>query len=398
MQLHHFADDPLERYSQEAVNSTLRMSCNDLRYFDYMCWKEVIDSLATDSPLVMLSSQLTNRLKKASDEMIKRLCSGAVATFAFRRKRSLKAVPVGKQTMRMYILQHKYTAAQFGYEYATQVYGISYAESCAISKASGFMDNLRSDSYSFELRCSEKVLCELLKAKSEDKSAIERLRIRKIQECLTEEKTTKPECSPRDTLASYDPDTEEGRANIDSSKKLLARRMLIQGYTTHTVSVELGLSLRQCRHVAEHTKSAKYLDSIPSSSASAGGVLKPYLPSVHSSKSNKTSQFILRCKETVMNASLIMRIYISLGGDETKTATQISMISIAYSLYCAARHDVYGLAERSGAKRLTIQDAWILAVDYRSRRGYLDTCRACKSDIFRSTIQRQDSCSCPFCS
>lgn len=396
MKLQHYADDPLERFSQDAIDSTLRLSCDDLRYYDYMLWESVITSIRDNAPLISLGKELKNNLLNCNDTQLKRLCSGAVATFAFRNIDRLGDTPVTKGIFRMYIQQHKYTAARYGSEYATQVYGITHEESQRLSGASLFLDSFNTKRYKLVLRCSERTLNELIKLE-DDVEKEQNLRFRKNMEVLSETKTTEPNIKTRNTVVAYDPETDEGRANIDTSKKLLARRMFIQGFTTHAVSVELGLTPRQCRHVAEHARAAKYLDSIPSSSSSAGGVLKPLAPAGKGVKSSKTVKLLLRCNETIINASLFMRIYISLGGEDTKESTQVALISLAYGLYCAVRHDVYGLAERSGEKRLTIQDGWILAVDYRSRRSYMTHCNKCGADAFRSTIQRHDGTQCPHC-
>lgn len=397
MQLLHFTEDPLERFSQEAVNSVLRLSCEDLRYYDYMCWETVIESVREGKPLFRMRRILQQKLMECTPDQIRNLCSGAVSSFAFRPKTGMTGYKLPDYLMRTYLLQHKNTAYRYGVESATQVFGITFSESSSILNLCGFMEGFPIESYRMVLRCSERTIIELLSLDKSKVAKVKEVRLRKIQECLSEDGTTSPEYALPNFVVAYDAATDEGRANIDASKKLLARMMYIQGYTTHAVSVELGLTLRQCRHIAEHAMAAKYLDGIPSSSVSAGDVLKS-MASSNSSKSTKTCRHLLRCKETVANASLFMRLYISLGGKRTRTATQVSQITRAYGLYCAARHDVYGLAERSSKKRLTIQDAWILAVDYRSYRSYLDRCKHCGSDIFRSTIQSHESCECPFCS
>lgn len=397
MQLQAFADDPLERFSQEAIDSTLRRSCDDLRYYDYMCWYELIESIRNGAPLLGISEELKSALVNATDERLKLLCSGSIATFAIRHKSRITDVNIPQSMMRMYVQQHKFSAIRYGNEYATQVYGITYSESNTLVSISGFMDGLITESYEAVLRCSENTILTLLTEKDATQERIQHLRLKKVYECLCEDETTEPNCVKQNTISAYDPETDEGRSNIDTSKKLLARKMLIQGFTAHAVSVELGLTPRQCRHVAEQARAAKYLDAIPSSSPTAYDNIRPSVLTGKNAKASKTCKFLLRCQETIINSSILMRIYISLGGETVRESTQVATISLAYGIYCSIRHDVYGLAERGSDKRLTLQDAWILAVDYRSHRSFIERCKGCGTDTFISTIQKKNSCECQFC-
>lgn len=375
----YHTEDHLERMSQDAVRSVLATSCDDLRFYDYICWQHVIDSLsAASQPLIEMSSELKNLLKSCDKEKLKLLCSGSVASFTIAPKNCLRQSSIPQSLMRSYVLQHKYTATHKGCEYATQVYGISHTESTTLTRISGFLDNIRTEQYTLILRCSERAIISLLKDSGEEE--VIQFKMRKIQESLSHKSSTQPDCTDFEMASQYDTSIE-GRANEDLSKKLAARKMLVQGFSANTVSVELGLSARQCRTVAAQTRSANYLEHVNSTST----------------KSSKSVTGILRTSDTCANASILMRAYASLGGAGAQESTQIRHIVTAYTLYCAIRHDVYGLAERSHKSRFSIQDAWILAVDYRSRRSYLTTCRSCSSQILRSTIQKQVGCECPFC-
>lgn len=375
----YHTEDNLERMSQDAVRSTLAISCDDLRFYDYICWQHVIDSLNTgEQPLLEASTELKTLLKSCDKEKLKLLCSGSVASFTISPKNSLRQCSIPQSLMRSYVLQHKFTATHKGSEYATQVYGISHSESTTLTRISGFLDNIRTEQYTLTLRCSEKTVISLLKLSGEEE--VTQAKMRKIQESLSHESSIQPDCTELEMAGQYDTSIE-GRANEDLAKKLAARKMLVQGFSANTVSVELGLSARQCRTVAAQARSANYLEHVNSTST----------------KSSKSVTGILRTNDTCANASILMRAYASLGGPGAQESTQIRHIVTAYTLYCAIRHDVYGLAERSHKSRFTIQDAWILAVDYRSRRSYLTTCRSCASQILRSTIQKQVGCECPFC-
>lgn len=375
------AEDPLDQLGSQAVRVTLNTSCQNVKYLDFCILKHLVDSIKKKKPIISISRKLANILKKATDEQLEKISSGSVLTFSICHKTSLEQKSIPEEMFRTYIFTHKNTVLNNGHEYATQVYGISYKESVTLNSISSFLNNIRYDSYTIRIRCSENIFNEIIECQEEE--SLKSLKFTKIQQCLSEEKTSKPNCTYSPAVLTYDSTKESGRSNIDQSKKLLARKMFISGYSISTVSLELGLSPRQCRLVYEHVKESDYLDG-----ADENGKIKAI--------SMRHAASVLKYSCDIVNASILMRIYSNIGGDAVKNHTRIFHLNTSYALLCSIRHDIFGLAERHN-RRISIQDAWTLAVDLRSCLGYFRVCKSCTSKIYCTPEQNPISTACVFC-
>lgn len=373
------AEDPLEQIRNRALRTTLNVSCEDLKFYDYLAWNAVVSAIKLGEPILNLPKRTEKLLLSASPKKIRALCSGSISSFAVRQTTTMNLPSIPQDLMRAYVQQHRLTVNQHGNSYATQIYGITESESETLFRISAFLDGVRFDRYRLVLRCSVKTLERLLLSKPEEETFI---RFKKIMECLGEGDTVMPHCVRKESNTCYSADTREGKANTDQANKLIAAQMLAQGFSVAAVSIEVGLSARQARLIANQTRDAKY----------AVTECRPQ------SKVTRTAHAILRTNKAALHVTLLMRIYINLGGELIQNSTCVRSIVTAYSIYSCVRHDVYGLFERTNTQRLSMHDAWILAVDYRSKNGYLSECGKCNVSVYRSSVQRATTgCSCPFC-
>lgn len=374
-------EDPLEQIGNDAVRVSLNTSCENTKYLDFEIINCLVESIKSGECLIPLGESLKALLKKSTRKQLESVISGAVTTFAVCHRTHLEEKSIPVSILRSYILTHNSTVLRSGNEYATQVYGIKYSESKTLMNVSGFLNHVRKDLYTIRLRCSESIVEQILKC--DDKETLESLKLAKIQQCLSEKVTSNPGCKSEPILAFYDPETDPGRANIDQAKKLLARKMLINGYTVSTVSLELGLSPRQCRLVYENVKESKFLDHDEHLSRSK-------------TKSTRLASNFIKNKSDVLNASILMKTYSNIGGEAVKNHTLVSHLNVAYAFFCSVRHDVYGLAERTN-RRISIQDAWTLAVELRSNLGYFRVCNSCGAHFHCSADQCLVGEDCVFC-
>lgn len=373
-------EDPLEQIGNDAVRVSLNTSCENTKYLDFEIINCLVESIKSGECLIPLGESLKALLKKSTRKQLESVISGSVTTFAVCHRTHLEEKSIPVSILRSYILTHNSTVLRSGNEYATQVYGIKYSESKTLMNVSGFLNHVREDLYTIRLRCSESIVEQILKC--DDKETLASLKLAKIQQCLSEKITSNPGCKNDTVLTAYDPDTDPGRANIDQAKKLLARKMLINGYTVSTVSLELGLSPRQCRLVYENVKESKFLDHDEQRR--------------NKTKSTRLASNFIKNKNDVLNASILMKIYSNIGGEAVKNHTLMSHLNVAYAMFCSVRHDVYGLAERMH-RRISIQDAWTLAVDLRSNLGYFRVCNSCSSHFYCSADQCRVGEDCVFC-
>lgn len=374
------AEDPLEKIGNDAIRVSLNTSCQNIKYFDYELITALAESIRAGEDLIPVGKRLKALLKKASNKQLEKVISGAITTFSVYHKTSPEQKTIPENLMRSYAITHNSTVLRNGNEYATQVYGITHSESKALVNVSGFLTHIRKELYTIRLRCSENIIERILKCN--DQQDLESLKLSKIQQCLSDSVSVNPKCTKEITLTTYDPSTDPGKSNIDQAKKLLARKMLIKGYTVSTVSLELGLSPRQCRLVYDNVKESKFLDNDDQQRAKT--------------KSTRLASNFIRNKSDVIDVSILMRAYASIGGKDVEKHTLIHQLNIAYAMFCAVRHDVYGLAERMH-RRISIQDAWTLAVDLRSSLGYFRQCNTCKAHFYCSADQCRVGESCVFC-
>lgn len=377
----HSAEDPLENLGNKAIRVFLNTSCENTKYLDCKIFNYIIESIKDDRPVVSLSPNLQNLLKRATPRQLDSIVSGSLLTFSF-LPRKPKDPEIPAELFQIYSMVHNYTVIKHGNEYATQVYGITYKESEKITAGFKFSHrlNLNYKRYTLKLRCSEDILIDLLREKDEERIAS--LKLIKAQQILSSELTLNPSCPTENYKSTYDLTLDAGKSNVDQAKKLLAREMLITGYTVGTVSIELGLSARQCRLIYENVRDSKFVDR-------------------EEFRKNKTvstriASNYIKSKDDILNFSILMRAYLNIGGDSVKNSTHIRSLNLAYSLLCSIRHDVYGLSERK-TRKATIQDAWNLAVDHRSNLGYFRSCRTCNSHFYCNDDQCRIGESCVFC-
>lgn len=225
------------------------------------------------------------------------------------------------------------------------------------------------------LRCSEQVICEILQeARSETRT---QLRLKKIQQCIT------PKSAKFGTIETV-PDAHNKpppHCSTESAtqRALIGRLMHISGFVTRVIGLETALTYKQIINITTHIKQ----EGIE--------VKKP------KSRALRTGASLIYNYATKAQSSLLMQLYINIGGPDVHEETNINALIRAYKLYCSLRQEIKEM--RNGRWELfDINDAWGLVSELRrsadaAMAGY---CKTCNCSYFSSAAQRT-YIECPYC-
>lgn len=168
-------------------------------------------------------------------------------------------------------------------------------------------------------------------------------------------------------------------SNMMLDRFLLAREMAIAGYVSQIITLETTLSYKQLRRV---------YDSIKTS-----GVER-----CRSGRAVRSGSTIIQSNLDKLQASMLMQLYRTIGGEDVLKKTNIDALNQAYRMYCALRYEIPGYEHRS-FRQLSITDAWCLADELRSNLAMIEHCPYCDLEFFMSTNARLVSTrqECPFC-
>lgn len=157
-------------------------------------------------------------------------------------------------------------------------------------------------------------------------------------------------------------------------QEILARKMLLAGYTSHIVMLEASLSYKQLRRVVASLKKE-------------GGVID------RESRTMRTGATIITSYRSKVSASILMQLYRNIGGEPVFREIKLNALHTAYQMYIG----LLGELPSNEIKPLCLSDAWSLARELRSAEAMYEHCERCGCDYFTSVNQRT-SVDCPFCS
>lgn len=225
------------------------------------------------------------------------------------------------------------------------------------------------------LRCSESVICEILREKRPETRT--QLRLKKIQQCLTTKATNSGFLQQSlDTDYSFPP---QCTAESATQRATIGRLMHISGFVTRVIVVETGMTYKQIMTITTHIKQEGIEVKKPKSRALRSGASLIYNYA------------------TKAQSSLLMQLYINIGGSTVYEETNINALIRAYKLYCSLRQEIKEM--RNGRWELfDINDAWGLVSELRrsADAAMVGFCKACKCSYFSSASQRT-YIECPYC-
>lgn len=163
------------------------------------------------------------------------------------------------------------------------------------------------------------------------------------------------------------------------SQWIEARHMALKGFVTRIIIIETGLTDKQVRRLYCNLEDEGFdLSKNRTTRAIRGGAT------------------LLRGHMTKVHASIIMQLYLKIGGNGIKVSTSITALEEAYRMYSALLFELAKLDPTMKNTVFTISDAWCLAAEYRSGRAMFEKCRDCDCDFF-TAINQATRISCPFC-
>lgn len=151
---------------------------------------------------------------------------------------------------------------------------------------------------------------------------------------------------------------------------VLARHMALSGYITKIIMLETGLTYKQIRRLHRELGEGRPRRRVIRSGAT-----------------------LIHNHTTKLQASVLMQLYINLGGQAVLRSVDIAALSKAYRAYQIIREDIPSMA---CWVPFDITDAWCLAAELRENEAMIETCRHCQCTYFTSVNQRT-LVECPFC-
>lgn len=103
---------------------------------------------------------------------------------------------------------------------------------------------------------------------------------------------------------------------------------------------------------------------------------------------------IVKSRRALVEGSLLMALYVNIGGESVYRNLNINALMKAYDAYLVTRTEA-NLPNESPWKKLTINEGWVLARDLRSKLASLHKCR-CGSQ-YLTVSQQRIQLKCPVC-
>lgn len=155
-----------------------------------------------------------------------------------------------------------------------------------------------------------------------------------------------------------------------------ARQMAFAGYATRIILIETGLTHKQVRRLYRELEEEGH-------------------KLVRKSRTLRTGATIISSQTAKIQASLLMTLYWTIGGEGVLRSINIEALTKAFRLYHAIRKEVPGMR---GGRWLPfdITDAWCLAQELRSDQAMLEQCHSCEC-IFFTSINQRTLTYCPYC-
>jgi hypothetical protein len=147
--------------------------------------------------------------------------------------------------------------------------------------------------------------------------------------------------------------------------------MALSGYITKIIMLETGLTYKQVRRLHREL---------------GGG--RP-----RGRRVIRSGATLIHNHATKLQASVLMQLYLNLGGQAVLRSVDIAALNKAYRAYQIIREDIPCMARWTP---FDITDAWCLAAELRENEAMMETCPHCKCTYFTSVNQRT-LVECPFC-
>ena len=106
------------------------------------------------------------------------------------------------------------------------------------------------------------------------------------------------------------------------------------------------------------------------------------------------SDAIVKGRRALVEGSLLMALYVNIGGDNVYKQLNIDALMKAYDAYLVAREEA-DLPAEIPWKKLTINEGWVLARDLRSQLASLHRCRC--GSLYLTVSQQRIQLKCPVC-
>lgn len=156
--------------------------------------------------------------------------------------------------------------------------------------------------------------------------------------------------------------------------------MAIEGYITKIIVLETGLTSKQVRRVYDELRDENIV-----------------VTSRRKSRSLRGGSTLIVSQQTKIEASVLMGMYHSIGGNRIYTSIDLNSLHRAYQYYVAVQAEVKEIScvQKGKEPVFDLTDTWCLAHELRTNQAMLEKCR-CGCVSFTSVNQRS-SVDCPFC-
>lgn len=158
-----------------------------------------------------------------------------------------------------------------------------------------------------------------------------------------------------------------------------ARQMALMGYVTRIIILETGLTDKQVRRLYRDLEDEGFK-----------------LDKNRTTRTTRSGATLLLNQLSKIHASLLMQLYIKVGGESVGTSISISALDRAYRMYQALLSEIEVIDPTIRNVTFTISDAWCLASELRSEEAMFESCESCQCDFFTS-IHQSTGIGCPFC-
>ncbi|MGL4900443.1 MAG: FlhC family transcriptional regulator [Shewanella sp.] len=106
------------------------------------------------------------------------------------------------------------------------------------------------------------------------------------------------------------------------------------------------------------------------------------------------SDAIVKSRRSMVEGTLLMALYVNIGGNNIYKQLNINALMKAYDAYLLAREEAE-LPTEIPWKRLSINEGWVLARDLRSKLASLHRCRC--GSLYLTVSQQRIQLKCPVC-
>lgn len=353
---------------------------------DFQLWQLLRSACATQPRAACeafgLRQSSAETIAAAHDSKLQELASGAVLSFGIQHDQTTHEV-IDTILSSPSLLGDSMTVSDFSPELAYwraarlmalrdihQAHGKTGIPTDLLSKLAKAADSqlarLATAAIGFGLMCSEKTVCDVLLESRPD--TLTQLRLKKVQQCLTARGRTPSQNAP-----------EPFSAMSQTGRHMVGRLMLIMGFVNRVVELETGLTYKQIIKLIAHIKADGVKINTPKS------------------RSLKTGASLIYNYSSKIQASLLMQLYVNVGGADVYQNTNINALLRAFHVYSELREEIPGM-KAARWDPYDVNAVWALIAELRrsADTGMLGYCKDCGCSYFTSTNQRT-YIECPYC-